>query len=57
VGWRLRSEGASLSLGESVHIDGDIRKTDQLVLAGRTGSGGACVLWSIRREGRRPAEA
>jgi uncharacterized heparinase superfamily protein len=57
VGWRLRAEGASLSLGESVHIDGDIRKTDQLVLAGRAGSGGASVLWSIRREGRRPAEA
>jgi uncharacterized heparinase superfamily protein len=58
VGWRLRSEGAVLSLAESVYLGaGTMRKTQQVVLEGHVGSQGATVKWAIRREGRRRSEA
>lgn len=58
VGWRLRAEGAVLSLADSVYLGtGTMRKTLQVVLEGHVGSQGASVRWAIRREGRRSAEA
>ena len=49
--WRLRAEGAVLSLGESVyHGDGAPRKTQQVLLDGHVGTQGATVRWAIRRE-------
>jgi uncharacterized heparinase superfamily protein len=57
IGWRLRVDGAPMALAESVYCTaGESRKTQQLVLSGQVGRDGASVLWSIRREGRRPAE-
>ncbi|HUZ71346.1 MAG TPA: heparinase II/III family protein [Stellaceae bacterium] len=49
--WRLRAEGAVLSLAESVYMgEGAPQKTQQIVLDGHVGSGGATVRWAIRRE-------
>jgi uncharacterized heparinase superfamily protein len=49
--WRLRAEGAVLSLGESVYAGaGPPRKTRQILLDGHVGSNGARVRWAIRRE-------
>jgi uncharacterized heparinase superfamily protein len=57
VGWRFRVEGAQLALADSAYLgDGEIKKAQQLVLAGPVGSQGAAVLWAIRREGRKPGE-
>ncbi|HKX07079.1 MAG TPA: heparinase II/III-family protein, partial [Stellaceae bacterium] len=53
VGWRLRAQGAVLSLAESVYLGtGEIRKTQQIVLQGHVGTQGATVKWGIRREGK-----
>jgi uncharacterized heparinase superfamily protein len=58
IGWRLRVDGAPLALAESVYCtSAQSRKTQQLVLSGQVGREGASVLWSIRREGRRPTES
>ena len=49
--WRLRAAGAEMSLGESVYLgSGELKKTQQVVLSGTTGAGGATVRWAIRRE-------
>ena len=49
--WRLRCAGAELSLGESVYLgSGEARKTQQVVLSGRTDDNGAAVRWAVRRE-------
>jgi len=53
VGWRLRVQGAVLSLAESVYLGtGEIRKTQQVVLQGHVGTQGATVKWGVRREGK-----
>ncbi|HXA69055.1 MAG TPA: heparinase II/III family protein [Stellaceae bacterium] len=53
VGWRLRAQGAVLSLAESVYLGtGEIRKTQQVVLQGHVGTQGATVKWAVRREGK-----
>jgi uncharacterized heparinase superfamily protein len=53
--WRLRSSGAEMSLGESIYLgSGELRKTQQIVLSGTTGPGGATVRWAIRREQKKP---
>ncbi|MBV9523424.1 MAG: heparinase II/III family protein, partial [Alphaproteobacteria bacterium] len=58
IGFRLRAEGAQMSLGESVYLGaGEIKKTQQIILAGHVGSQGASVRWAIRRESRKAAEA
>ena len=58
AGFRLRSQGAQMSLGESVYLGaGEIRKAQQVVLAGHVGTQGATVRWAIRREGKKAAEA
>ncbi len=57
IGWRLRTQGAVLSMGESVYLGGgDVKKTRQVVLDGHVGSNGATVKWGIRREARKPNE-
>jgi uncharacterized heparinase superfamily protein len=56
--WRLRAAGAEMSLGESIYLgSGELRKTQQVVLAGMTGPNGATVRWALRREGRAPEPA
>lgn len=50
-GWRLRAEGAVVSLAESVYMgEGAMQKTQQIVLDGHVGTNGATVRWAIRRE-------
>jgi uncharacterized heparinase superfamily protein len=56
--WRLRAAGAEMSLGESIYLGaGEPRKTQQVVLTGTTGPGGASVRWAIRRETKPLPEA
>jgi uncharacterized heparinase superfamily protein len=58
IGWRLRAQGAVLSIAESIYFGGgSLRKTRQVVLDGHVGSNGAIVKWAIRRETKKPAEA
>jgi len=53
AGWRLRGQGAVMSLAESVYLgSGEIRKSQQIVLEGHVGTQGATVKWAIRREGK-----
>jgi uncharacterized heparinase superfamily protein len=57
LGFRLRVEGAQMSIGESVYLGAaEARKSQQIVLAGHVGSQGATVRWAIRREARKAAE-
>ncbi len=53
-GWRLRASGAALTIEESVYCGtgGDMRRTSQIVLSGRTASDGSAtvVKWGLRRE-------
>ncbi|HZB93341.1 MAG TPA: heparinase II/III-family protein, partial [Stellaceae bacterium] len=54
LGWRLRAQGAVMSLAESVYLGaGERRKSQQVVLDGHVGSAGASVKWALRREGRK----
>lgn len=58
TGWRLKAQGAVMSLGESVYLgQGEVRKTQQVVLDGHVGSTGATVRWAIRREAKKNTEA
>jgi uncharacterized heparinase superfamily protein len=58
TGFRLRAEGAQMSLGESIYLGaGEAKKTQQIVLSGHVGTQGATVRWAIRREGKKAAEA
>jgi uncharacterized heparinase superfamily protein len=53
AGWRLRGQGAVMSIAESVYLgSGEIRKSQQVVLEGHVGTQGATVKWAIRREGK-----
>ncbi len=57
IGWRLRTQGAVLSIAESIYLgDGSVKKTRQVVLDGHVGSNGAMVKWAIRREAKKPNE-
>jgi uncharacterized heparinase superfamily protein len=57
TGFRLRAQGASMSLGESIYLGaGDAKRTQQIILSGHVGTQGATVRWAIRREGRKAAE-
>ena len=52
VGWRMRVGGARIDLAESIYFDGDeARRTQQIVLSGRTGADATTVQWALRREG------
>src|SRR6185437_3000176 len=58
IGWRLRTQGAVLSIAESIYAgDGSTKKTRQIVLDGHVGSNGATVKWALRREAKKPNEA
>jgi uncharacterized heparinase superfamily protein len=52
-GWRFRAAGGLVSLEESVYLgrQGDIRRTEQLVISGTAEHGRADVKWAMRREG------
>ncbi len=54
-GWRLRTAGAALSLEPSIYLGrpGEMRRTQQVVLAGTAQGTGATVKWSLQREGRK----
>ncbi|HUJ99777.1 MAG TPA: heparinase II/III family protein [Stellaceae bacterium] len=54
IGWRLRAQGAVMSLAESIYLGaGELRKSQQVVLDGHVGSAGASVKWALRREGKK----
>jgi uncharacterized heparinase superfamily protein len=54
LGWRLRAQGAVMSLADSIYLGrGERRKSQQLVLDGHVGSAGAAVKWALRREGKK----
>ncbi len=58
IGWRLRAQGAVLSIAESIYLGGgSVKKTGQVVLDGHVGSNGAIVKWAIRREAKKPLES
>jgi len=50
-GWRLRAAGAWISLEPSVYLGrkDEIRRSQQIVLSGRTGPDGARVKWALHR--------
>ena len=52
MGWRFKSQGAALSLEESVYAgEGETpRRTQQIVLGGQTEGGPTTVTWELRRE-------
>lgn len=53
VGWRLRAQGAVMSLADSIYLGGGgQRKSCQLVLDAHVGSGGGIIKWGLRREQR-----
>jgi uncharacterized heparinase superfamily protein len=53
VGWRLRVQGAVMSIADSVYLGGDcLRKSRQLTLDGHVGASGALVKWALKREQR-----
>jgi uncharacterized heparinase superfamily protein len=57
TGFRLRAQGAVMSLAESVYLGGgEPRKSQQVVLDGHVGSGGATVKWALRREGKKSSD-
>lgn len=52
IGWRMRVGGARMDLAESVYFGGgEARRTQQIVLSGRTGATPTMVKWALRREG------
>lgn len=52
VGWRLRVSGAKVDLAESMYFGGDqARRSQQVVLSGRTGTSTTTVKWALRQEG------
>ena len=54
-GWRVRASGGAVELAESVYLGtgGEVKRTQQIVVAGPIGVEGAVIKWAIRREGRR----
>ncbi len=49
-GWKLRADGGTIALGESVYMgeSGRVRRTDQIVITGTIIAGGAMVRWGLR---------
>ena len=57
TGFRLRAQGAVMSLAESVYLGGgEPRKSQQVVLDGHVGSTGAEVKWALKREGKKSSD-
>jgi uncharacterized heparinase superfamily protein len=55
VGWRLRAQGADMSLTDSIYLGSgrETKRTQQLLLTGVTGPDGATVKWAMQRETKR----
>jgi uncharacterized heparinase superfamily protein len=54
TGWRLRVGSARIDMAESIYFGkGGAKRTQQVVLSGRTGGDSATVKWALRREGGR----
>lgn len=55
VGWRLRTAGAQVSLEESIYLGraGEIRRSQQVVIAGALAPGDTVVKWALARETRK----
>lgn len=55
VGWRLRVQGADMSLTDSIYLGNgrETKRTQQLLLTGVTGPDGATVKWAMQRETKR----
>ena len=53
-GWRFRSAGATLSIEPSAYLGdaGPVRRTQQVVLKGRTHGAETCVKWALQREAK-----
>lgn len=57
IGWRLRAQGAVMSLAEGIYLgSGEVRKSQQVMLDGHVGTAGATVKWALRRETKKPPE-
>jgi uncharacterized heparinase superfamily protein len=57
TGWRLRAQGAVMSLAESIYLGGgEFRKSQQVLLDGHVGTAGATVKWALRREAKKASE-
>jgi uncharacterized heparinase superfamily protein len=52
TGWRLRVGGGKIDLADSIYFAGvGAKRTQQIVISGKAGSGTATVKWALRREG------
>jgi uncharacterized heparinase superfamily protein len=53
-GWRLRAAGGAVRLSDGVYLGrrGEVRKTQQAVVAGDKGEGDAVIKWAITRESK-----
>jgi uncharacterized heparinase superfamily protein len=58
AGWRLRSSGGSIVLEQSVYLGraGEIRRSQQVVIAGKMEGEEASIKWVLRREAKPKAE-
>lgn len=58
IGWRLRAQGAVLSIADSIYLgEGGMKRSRQVILDGHVGTSGALVKWAIRREAKKPVES
>ena len=57
-GWRFRAHGAEVALEPSVYLGrpGEVRRSQQIVLSGRTAGGETTVKWALHKQ-ERPAKA
>lgn len=59
TGWRLRAAGADMTLADSIYLAGqnqaadEVKRTQQIILTGVTGTDGATVKWALQRETKR----
>ena len=53
AGWRFRAEGGDIALEDSIYagVAGERRRTQQIVVSGPVGRGGAMIKWRLSREG------
>jgi uncharacterized heparinase superfamily protein len=58
IGWRLRAQGAVLSIADSIYLgEGGMKRSRQVILDGHVGTSGAVVKWAIRREAKKQVDA
>ncbi len=53
AGWRFRAEGGDITLEDSIYagVAGARRRSQQIVVSGPVGRGGAMIKWRLSREG------